>query len=236
MKYSLLLLLVVILLPVTMFAQVSISPIIGLNNTRYKYYVNNKYINPDRNDLVLDYRIGAIADICLDNNNLYLQPGLVFTRNSQKTVDPWSKDRRLLFNINTIEIPLSIVVRSKKNSKSRWFLSPGFLFGVNVKATQAVSYYDNKGNYIGNGKLPIKIDKDTINSINPAFFGLRGDVGYQFDGGYSLRFFFQNAFTSLVKNPNPPDYRITRINYGLVFAYQFPLKNRRKEAELKRRK
>lgn len=112
--------------------------------------------------------------------------------------------------------------------KKCWFGSAGVFLGINVNATQTVNHYDNTGRYTGQDKLHIKINEDAHNSINPACFGIRADVGYQFDRSSSVKFFFQNAFTNFVKQPIPSDYRVTRLNYGIAYTYEFPLKYKRR--------
>lgn len=225
MKY-LLYLLSACLLPAPIFAQVSIGPIIGLNNTQYSYLQNKKHVNPDRYGLAINYRIGAVGEILLDNKKLYLQPGIVFARNREIRVNIHQDHD--LFNINTIEIPVSLMLKSAPYGKKCWLLYGGIVFGLNIGGANTVHRYSNTGQFTGTERIPLKINKDTVNGINPALFGIHGGIGYQFNQNVSMRLFVQNVFTNLIKKPYPSDYSVTRMSYGLAFAYEFPLKIRKR--------
>lgn len=215
-----------LLFPLALFSQASLGPILGFNNTRYKYRIDNKFMRPDCKDVVLNVRAGAIASIPLDGKGAFFQPAIVISSNSQRSDKLTYNSGLLSFSMLAAEIPLSLLLKGPRHNNGCWFLSPGIYFGRNLSGWHETK--DIAGNYI---RERIDLDDDMVNGTKRGYMGARIDGGYEFRGGIAIRMFVQQALSNFANRPDPAGFRVSRKNYGLEFAYQFSLKKVPKPGE-----
>jgi len=230
MKKTINLLCSILLLPAATYGQISIGPAVGAYITNYRH--NGSAVTPSsyaKKAIVIDFKAGALADISL-NAQWHLQPGLLYGRNSHKdkTTSLTGSSGGSGFHLYAVEIPVNITYKTQQKNGGHVFFSAGPYLAVNTNGTAHVIYTDYLGNYAGEKDVPLPIGKGGYRRF---VGGAGANAGYETRSGFSVRAHFQKGLINLFSVPNLGQ-RLTSYNYGLTFAYMFPLK---KDAKTKKK-
>ena len=198
---------IIVLFSIPVSGQLKIGAVAGLNNTRYVYKGTSKYIRKDRFDVVPDFRIGVLADVLL-NKELYFQPALVYTRNSERSSDFYNSARTVGFSLSALELPLILIVKPVSRSKTNFFAGGGLVPVIVARARAKVSNYDKQG-----------FVNQTIETIDDGYsllaMAVRCEAGLEIYRNLSIQIYAQRGLTNMLSEEALQVKSLTYFNYGI---------------------
>jgi len=221
MKNTILFLFAATIVSASLNAQITLGPAGGAQVTRY--YTAPKVKG---NKIAVDMRLGVLANVPV-STKWSLQPGILFTTNSNHFVDPKNPTMHSRFRINSIEVPLAVTRTLKFKNGGFFFTGLGAYAAININGTADIALTDYIGNYVGNMQYDITVGKPSVPSIRRVEKGIGLYAGCELKSGFSIRAHCQNGIGNVY---NQKYYAVLRHrNYGLTLAYLFPLKKAKKE-------
>jgi hypothetical protein len=197
--------LLAILLPVSLCAQISIAPEVGLNVSNYIVKEKGKHVNTS---VKLGGRIGITAEKQL-TNNLYLQPSLLYVTNGYK--GPFQTGH-VIYIVNTIELPIMLQYKFCAPGRSRFFVGAGPYVSINKDGAMRV--------VVGsiNSRRDLGLGASVIDDIKIPDVGLRVNGGYQFYDGFYAKIHAQMGFLNM-QPKGDEDNSKRHYNFGVSFGY-----------------
>ncbi len=197
----------------TLFAQVGFGPEVGLNGSAYNVRSGGVGVDAQAR---LGARIGAIADMAI-NENLYFQPGILYTGTGYKTNLPIGWEQ---YVINTIEVPLNLQYKIGMLGRDRFFVGAGVFAGYNrggyyrrhVPAMSVFPAIDSRRN--------LNVGNWTADDINTFDFGFGANIGYQTTSGLFVRLRTQMGIINM-RPGGTADNSIRSTSTSITFGYIF---------------
>jgi hypothetical protein len=209
------LLLSLIMIPFYTSAQTSFAPVLGFNVSKYK--VEDGADARAR----LGLRAGVIANTPI-SDHLYVQPGIYYVMNGFRIDIPGIPEAASL-NVNTLEIPINVTVKSDKPGNGRFFLSAGPYVGINLSGRASYPAVDMLGSYLYSVNVPVEIGMERDSEFGRLDFGVNANAGMEWPNGFFIRAYYQRGIL--------PIQSIYSSNYGVSFGY---LISNRTKAESKK--
>lgn len=152
------------------------------------------------------YRFGSTAGIYTTiklNNNLFIQPELLYSSEGYKRTITPSNDLRISYHVHSHYLNLPVLVKYKLNNGIVFELGPqaSYLMGGHIKYQY---------NYINTEDVAVEysekedIKGDTTRSFE--FAGVIG-VGYELKGGYSINARFTQGITNFIHSSNAGNFK-----------------------------
>jgi hypothetical protein len=224
MKNSILLVFAITLVSVTVSAQVTFGPTIGVYNSRFSDHVYKFNVYREGQVAAIDMRVGVGANMPM-SSKWSMQTGMLYTTNTYRFQDRRYKNMISRLRINALEVPVVAHHIARQKNGSQFFLGAGPYFAVNISAKADVVTTDMVGNYLGNLQYKVEIGKpgSTVRRLGA---GAVVNAGYQMKGGLSLALQFQQRLTNQYNKKTV--YHLLNRNYGITFTYLFRLKKEKK--------
>ncbi len=222
MKNTLLTLGAALLLSCPTHAQLSMGLAFGIGPTTFTSRIGNTKMTHDGEKKVLDFRLGALANVPLDDN-LALQPGIFYSTNGFYWTPSANSSEVIAFNLNAIEIPLNITYKTGKKGHSHFFFGAGPFAAIHLGGTVSIDAVDALGNPIGKLTTKIAIGPDTASTFRRLGLGVGFNAGYQLKGGLFFRAYYQQALRNLLPEPLNKSESMTNSNFGISIGYLFAL-------------
>ncbi len=194
-------------------AQVSFGPEAGGLFSNYIQKLNGEVLATKAR---LGLHIGGIVDYKF-SNALSLQSGVLYVMNGYKLDYFFSNN---IINVNTIEVPLSLIYKTGHPGKDRFFVGAGPYYALNLGGTKKET---------GNGTSSTTTftagnDRDN-DGIKKNDFGLGLNVGYELTTGLYFRVHYQLGFVNLLPAGDADNSGYNR-NYGFSVGYLFTIKSK----------
>jgi len=185
-------------------AQVSFSPEVGLNLS--------KYVGEDANDdnsFKTGFKVGANVNIPVASN-FYVAPGLFYTTKGNKNeVSPLGITTTYTQNLGYLELPINLMYRMPLGSSGAFFVSAGpyVAYAVNGKAVTKIGDNKTEGD--------IKFG-DGLAETKPFDYGFNAGVGYETPYGFYIRAQYGMGLASF-SNVDNYDTKNSSIQLGIGY-------------------
>jgi len=229
MKFTSLLIALLIIVSVSAKAQLGFGGEVGLNGSKdmvkYKGETQTK-------EFRYGLRAGGLADIAL-TDNFYFQPGIYYVANGFKSNFTGGHDE---WSINSLEIPMNITYKIGQLGSNRFFVGAGPYIGFNTGGYVLT----NEPPQLVNSKRDINIGGKIVDDVRTFDAGLGINAGYQLTAGLFFRARTQFGLINMYPLGNS-DNSIRSFSFGITAGYIFYRRNKegvliikreRKKAEL----
>jgi len=188
-------------------AQLKFGPRVGLNLTNvYQEDENGKMKSLDWKP---GFQIGAVAEYAFWNDEIYFQPGILFSQQGMKAETSLLGSKvKLTWNLNYIQIPINLVVKVEQGDNAVFLQAGPYLgFGIGGKVEA------ESGGKSASEK--IKFGSSTDADFKAFDFGLGAGVGFQFgnmQAGLGLNYGLVNLGTNA---------KVKNLGLNLTLTYLF---------------